>query len=65
MNEFHRQEAERQHAFRESSPTISDCARRPQDEHFLAVSYENENLYPGVRGPDGALAFFEKRGIKW
>jgi len=51
--------------------TLSDKAQRPADNagirnpHLLAVGSEMENLFPALRGPDGALAFFRERGIKW
>lgn len=46
-------------------------AQQPSDEkairnpHLLAHGYELENLYPGIRGADGALRFFAERGIQW
>jgi len=46
--------------------TLSREAQRPNDDkglrnpHLLAVGYEIENLYPPLREPDGALAFFRK-----
>ncbi len=61
----------RQAAFRDSSPTISDRGRNPQDPkgkrhgHLLALGHEDENLYPSIRGPDGARKFFADRSIKW
>jgi hypothetical protein len=65
-------EAKRQQAaFRAASTTISDKARRPTDEkgkrhpHLLALGTEKENLFPGIRGPAGAEAFFLARGIHW
>lgn len=51
--------------------TLSTGAQAPTDEkgrrhpHLLAHGYEAENLYPDLRGSDGALAFFRDRGIKW
>ena len=33
--------------------------------HLLAHGYEEENLYPGLRGDGGGLEFFRERGIKW
>lgn len=61
----------RQAHFRDHSPTISDAARTPRDEkgmrrgHLLALGYEDENLFPGIRGPVGANSFFTERGVKW
>ncbi len=60
-----------QGAFRESSASISMPGRAPGDDkgrrhpHLLALGYEEENLFPPLRGPDGALAFFRNRGIQW
>ncbi len=57
--------------FRDHSSTISDEGRSPNDDkgqrhgHLLAHGFEHENLYPYLRGKDGALRFFEDRGIKW
>jgi len=57
-----------QSAFR---ATLSQPAQTPTDEkgrrnsHLLAIGHEIENLYPELRGPDGALRFFRERGIKW
>lgn len=62
---------ERQANFRDSSSTISRLARSPSDDkgmrhgHLLALDHEEENLYPGLRGDDGAVRFFRERGIKW
>jgi hypothetical protein len=60
-----------QSRFRDISPTISSVARTPTDplgkrhRHLLALGHEEENLYPGLRGPGGAMDFFRARGIKW
>jgi len=46
-------------------------ARSPGDDkgrrnhHLLALGHEHENLFPGLRGPGGALDFFRERRIKW
>jgi hypothetical protein len=51
--------------------TLSQEAQRPTDDkgirnpHLIAVGHEIENLYPSIRGADGALAFFRERKIKW
>jgi hypothetical protein len=51
--------------------SLSVAAQRPADEkgqrnpHLLAHGHELENLFPGLRGTDGALAFFSDRGIPW
>ena len=61
----------RQARFRKRSPTISQLARLPSDEkgvrhgHLLAQGYEDESLFPDLRGDDGAVRFFGERQIKW
>lgn len=61
----------RQEHFRQTSSTISVDGRSPSDEqgkrhgHLLALGYEEENLYPGIRGENGALGFFRDRKIDW
>ncbi len=71
MSAFGQQERRRQHAFRDTSPTISASARAPTDSkglrhgHLLALGHEDENLYPSLRGPSGAKAVFASRRIKW
>ena len=51
--------------------TLSQEAQRPTDDigirnpHLLALGREMENLFPALRGSDGALEFFRKRDIKW
>ena len=32
---------------------------------LLARGYEEENLYPGIRGVGGAVDFFGQRNVKW
>jgi len=57
--------------FRATSPTVSEAARHPDDplgrrhSHLLALGYEEENLFPGLRGSGGVIDFFESRKIKW
>jgi hypothetical protein len=71
MANFGQIERRRQSIFRDSSNTISDVARKPADSigqrnhHLLAEGCEQENLYPFIRGPEGALRFFSDRKIKW
>ena len=71
MPRFGDEARKRQAWFRENSPTISQGGRSPSDDkgrrygHLLALGFESENLYPGLRGEDGALRFFAERGIKW
>jgi hypothetical protein len=54
-----------------SSCFVSEAARHPADDvgkrnrHLLALGYEQENLYPPLRGPAGAMRFFADRKIKW
>ena len=61
----------RQAAFKAESQTISASAKHPTDEkglrnpHLLALGYEEENLYPGLRGMGGAVDFLGQRNIKW
>ena len=68
---FDRSAKGRQRAFRDQSQTVSGDAKHPEDErglcnpHFLALGYEEENLYPGIRGMGGAVDFFAQRNIKW
>ncbi len=51
--------------------TLSAGAQQPADDkarrnpHLVAHGHELENLYPSIRGPDGAMRFFRDRGIKW
>ena len=68
---FERQAKSRQHGFRETSPTISKEARSPTDDtgrrynHLLALDCEEDNLFPGIRGPEGGIDFFQQRNIIW
>ncbi len=61
----------RQGRFRNTSPTISEPARTPTDDlgrkynYLLAPGHEEENLFPDIRGPGGAIDFFAQRNIKW
>ena len=66
----YRQAAQKQQArFRDKSETISSpsgCSNGGRlHRYILAKDYEWENLYPTLRGTDGAIKFFEERGIKW
>ena len=68
MPNFERVEKQRQAYFRKTSPTISDAGKNPLDikrPYLLAIDWEEENLYPAIRGQDGAQRFFEDRKIKW
>ena len=68
---FERAAKVRQHDFRDGSATISDDAKQPTDDkglrnpHLLALGYEVENLFPGIRDAGGAIDFFGERDIKW
>ena len=68
---FERAAKQRQQHFRDTSPTVNDQGRSPTDDsglrnpYLLALGYEAENLYPGIRGEDGAIDFFSQRDIKW
>lgn len=69
--DFRKQERRRQKEFRDSSPTVSSEGRCPTDDkgrrngHLLALGYEEENLYPPLRGTAGAKAFLAARDIHW
>ena len=60
-----------QQVFRDESHTVSAEGKHPRDDkglrnpHLLALGYEEENLYPGIRSMDGAVDFFGQRNIKW
>ena len=68
---FERTAKRRQRTFRDESESIGAGARHPTDEkglrnpHLLALGYEEENLYPGIRGAGGAVDFLAQRNIKW
>ena len=71
MSDFGKAARDQQASFRNTSPTISEKGRSPSDDkgqrhgHLLAIGYEDENLYPSLRGEAGARQFFKERGIKW
>ena len=68
---FERSAKRRQQQFRDVSPTVSDQGRAPTDDkglrhpHLLALGYEVENLFPGIRGEGGAVDFFSQRHMGW
>ena len=68
---FERTAKRRQQVFRDESQTVSAVGKHPKDDkrlrnpHLLALGYEKENLYPGIRGMDGAGEFCAERNIKW
>ena len=51
--------------------TISSNGRAPTDKeggqypYMLALGYEDENLYPTLRGATGVRRFFDERTIQW
>jgi len=71
MPTFGQKGRRKQGVFRDTSATISNAARHPDDEvgrrnrHLLAIGHEQENLYPSLRGPTDAVRFFGDRKIKW
>lgn len=71
MPDFGTRERRRQARFRSESPTVSALGRSPTDDkgrrhgHLLALGREEENLYPPLRGEEGARRFLRDRGIKW
>ena len=58
---------QRQDRFRNESPTISLASRAQKRGrgHLLAKGRQIDNLYPTLRGENGALKFFADRNIKW
>jgi hypothetical protein len=71
MKDFGTRARHRQSQFRDTSATVSPAGRSPSDDkgrrngHLLAVGHEEENLYPALRGPQGASVFLAARGIHW
>ena len=71
MMSYYNIAASQQAAFRQTSPTISEHEQSPTDPpglrngHLLALGCEDENLYPTLRGENGARKFFADRDIKW
>ena len=69
--DFERTAKRRQQDFKDASPTVSDKGRTPTDDkgirhpHLLAKGCEVENLFPSIRGEDGAMDFFRRRRITW
>ena len=54
----------RQAAFRKGLTPPSDAIGR-RHGHLLALGCEEENLFPAIRGENGASRYFGERGIKW
>ena len=71
MKQFGQRARHQQGLFRDSSNTVSLEARTPSDGkgrrngHLLAVGHEEDNLFPPLRGPQGAGAFLGARGVHW
>ena len=61
---FGRLARKRQAAFREGLTPPSDAVGH-QHGHLLALGREEENLFPALRGENGACRYFAERGIKW
>lgn len=61
---FGQRERKRQAAFRKGLTTPTDRIGLKHD-YLLALGCEEENLFPTLRGEDGALRYFAERGIKW
>ncbi len=69
MPSFENCEKARQANFRKSSDTISCRGQKtPTDisrPYLLPLGCEEDNLYPSIRGPNGAHQYFEDREIHW
>ena len=61
---FGRLARKRQAAFRAELTPPSDAFGR-RHGHLLALGCEEENLFPALRGENGACRYFAERGIKW
>lgn len=61
---FGQRERKRQAAFRKGLTTPTDAVGLKHD-HLLALGCEEENLFPTLRGENGALRYFAERNIKW
>ena len=57
-------ERTRQAAFRKRLTTPSDAIGRRHD-YLLSLGCEEENLYPSLRGENGAIRYFAERNIRW
>ena len=57
-------ERKRQAAFRKGLTVPTDVVGMRHD-YLLALGSEEENLFPTLRGENGALRYFADRGIKW
>ena len=61
---FGQRERKRQAAFRKGLTTPTDPIGLRYD-YLLALGCEEENLFPTLRGEDGAVRYFAERSIKW
>ena len=61
---FGQRERKRQAAFRKRLTTPTDAIGLRYD-YLLALGREKENLFPALRGKNGALRYFAERNIKW
>ena len=61
---FGQLERKRQAAFRKGLTTPTDAVGLKHD-YLLALGCEEENLFPTLRGENGALPYFAERNIKW
>ena len=61
---FGRRERKRQAAFRKGLTTPTDPVGLRHD-YLLALGCEEENLFPTLRGENGASRYFAERNIKW
>ena len=61
---FGQRERKRQAAFRKGLTTPTDPIGLRHD-YLLAHGCEEENLFPTLRGENGALRYFAERNIKW
>ena len=57
-------ERRRQAAFRKGLTAPSDAIGQRHD-YLLALGREEENLYPSLRGENGACRYFSDRDVKW
>ena len=45
--------------------SLDSRAQRRGYDHLLTKGRQSDNMYLGLRGPNGALIFFADRNIKW
>ena len=61
---FGQRERKRQAAFRKGLTTPTDAVGLKHD-YLLALGCEEENLFPTLRGENGAIRYFAERNVKW